>query len=216
MELTENNVAEINIDSLKLRAAAIRDAVVTKSVTAEMVGSLFANLIDCCGNVRDALALFLNTNVGEITANIENRLSGVDAATSAATAETQKCEQTRALIDSLVGMLSSQNVSAPTKLVVSYAPDTITLGNMNHPKIKAQALPAFGLGSVLFISDNKAIEITPDGQMTPVACGTSIVNVVATINTSIFKTLTVAVVPPRMRLANGNIRFDGNGNIRLT
>ena len=216
MNLTENKVAEIKIDQLTQRAAAIRDAVVTKSVTASMVGSLFADLITCCGNVRDALALFLGTNLTEITTDIDNRLAGVDAATKAASAETQKSEQTRALVDNLVSLLSSQNVSAPTKLVVSYAPYTVTLGNKQLPQIKAQALPAFGLGSVLFISDNKALSITPDGKITPVTEGVSLVNVVATVDTKIYKSLTIAVVPPRMRMANGCIRLDGNGNIRLT
>ena len=62
VKLTENKVAEIETSALEKRARDIRDAVVTKSVTVEMVGSLFADLITACGNVRDALALFLDTN----------------------------------------------------------------------------------------------------------------------------------------------------------
>ena len=65
VKLTENKVAEINTAGLEKRARDIRDAVITKSVTVEMVGSLFADLIEACGNVRDALALFLDTNVQE-------------------------------------------------------------------------------------------------------------------------------------------------------
>lgn len=113
VKLTENKVAEIDTSALEKRARDIRDAVVTKSVTVEMVGSLFADLITACGNVRDALALFLDTNVQEITNDIDNRLAGVDAAAKAAAAETQKSEATRALVDNLVGLLSTQNVSAP-------------------------------------------------------------------------------------------------------
>ena len=76
VKLTENKVAEIDTSALEKRARDIRDAVVTKSVTVEMVGSLFADLITACGNVRDALALFLGTNVQEITSDIDNRLAG--------------------------------------------------------------------------------------------------------------------------------------------
>lgn len=76
VKLTENKVAEIDTSALEKRAHDIRDAVVTKSVTVEMVGSLFADLITACGNVRDALALFLDTNVQEITNDIDNRLAG--------------------------------------------------------------------------------------------------------------------------------------------
>ena len=112
VKLTENKVAEIDTSALEKRARDIRDAVVTKSVTVEMVGSLFADLITACGNVRDALALFLGTNVQEITSDIDNRLAGVDAATKEANAATQKTEATRALVLSattLLGLVKHKN-----------------------------------------------------------------------------------------------------------
>lgn len=182
-----------------------------------MVGSLFADLITACGNVRDALALFLDTNVGEITSDIDARLAGVDAATKAATAETQKCEATRTLVDNLVGLLSSQNVAAPTRLEVTDCPKEVTLGNRQRPRIEAKALPAFGIGSLLFVGGGDVLEVTPDGRILPLKEGVGKVNVVATIKTSIYKTLTIAVVPPRIRLTTGGgMRLDGKGNIRLT
>lgn len=217
VKLTENKVAEINTSALEKRARDIRDAVVTKSVTVEMVGSLFADLITACGNVRDALALFLDTNVGEITSDIDARLAGVDAATKAATAETQKCEATRTLVDNLVGLLSSQNVAAPTRLEVTDCPKEVTLGNRQRPRVEAKALPAFGIGSLLFVGGGDVLEVTPDGRILPLKEGVGKVNVVATIKTSIYKTLTIAVVPPRIRLTTGGgMRLDGKGNIRLT
>ena len=118
MELTENKLAELDTAALTKKAQAIRDAVMAKSVTAEQVGSLFVDLIGACGNVRDALALFLDTNVPEITADIDSRLAGADAATLAATAAAQKAEATRALVEELVGKLSSQNLSKPVRLEV--------------------------------------------------------------------------------------------------
>lgn len=215
MELTENKVAELDTALLKKRAVAIRDAVMAKSVTAEQVGSLFVELIDTCGSVRDALALFLDTNVGEITSDIDRRLSGADEAREAAEVAAQKANATRALVEELVGKLSSQNLYQPTRIDVK-SPTEITLSNMAQPRIEAQTLPKFGLGGVLFIGDNKALEVTPDGRITPLAVGVSKVNVVASGNTRLFKQLLIAVVPPRMRMAEGNIRLDGSGNIRLT
>lgn len=215
MELTENKVAAIDTAGLQERAKTIRDAVMAKSVTAEQVGSLFFDLIETCGNVRDALALFLDTNVGEITADIDNRLAGADAARQSAEVAAQKAEATRALVEELVGVLSSQNLYKPIQLAVK-SPTEITLTNLAQPQIEAHILPKFGLGGVLFISDNKALEITPDGKITPLAIGVSRVNVVATGNTSLYKQLLIAVVPPRMRMAGDSIRLDGNGNIRLT
>lgn len=215
MELTENKVAAIDTAGLQERAKTIRDAVMAKSVTAEQVGSLFFDLIETCGNVRDALTLFLDTNVGEITADIDNRLAGADAARQSAEVAAQKAEATRALVEELVGVLSSQNLYKPIQLAVK-SPTEITLTNLAQPQIEAHILPKFGLGGVLFISDNKALEITPDGKITPLAVGVSRVNVVATGNTSLYKQLLIAVVPPRMRMAGDSIRLDGNGNIRLT
>lgn len=216
MNLTENRVAAIETAELRKRAETIRDAVITKSVTAEMVGSLFVDLIECCGSVRNALALFLDTNVAEITADVDKRLAGVDAATKAATAETQKSNATRAMVEKLVNLLSSQNVQQPTKLEISYCPDSITLGNTARPKIEARALPAFGFGSLLFIGDNSIVSLTPDGHIVPLKEGAGTVQVIATANTSVYKTLTIAVVPPRIRLAGDSVRQDNSGNIRLT
>lgn len=216
VKLTENKVAEIDTSALEKRARDIRDAVVTKSVTVEMVGSLFADLITACGNVRDALALFLGTNVQEITSDIDNRLAGVDAATKEANAATQKTEATRALVDNLVSVLSSQNVAAPTRLEIIDCPKEVTLGNQQRPRIEAKALPAFGIGSLLFIGGGDVLEVTPDGRIIPLAEGMGKVNVVATVKTSIYKTLTIAVVPPRIRLTSGGMRLDKQGNIRLT
>lgn len=216
MELTENKLAELDTAALTKKAQAIRDAVMAKSVTAEQVGSLFVDLIGACGNVRDALALFLDTNVPEITADIDSRLAGADAATLAATAAAQKAEATRALVEELVGKLSSQNLSKPVRLEVK-APGEVTVCNMRQPRIEAQTLPKFGLGGVLFISDNKALEITPGGKITPVAEGIGKVTVVATGNTELYEQIQIAVVPPRVRLSSdGGIRLDGSGNIRLT
>lgn len=216
MTLTENNLAALDTATLTKKAQAIRDAVMAKSVTAEQVGSLFVDLIAACGNVRDALALFLDTNVPEITEDIENRLSGAAAATEAATAAAQKAEATRALVEELVGKLSSQNLSKPVRLEVK-APGEVTVCNMQQPRAEAHILPRFGLGGVLFISDNTALEITPDGKITPLAEGVGKVTVVATGNTELYKQIRIAVVPPRVRLASdGGIRLDGNGNIRLT
>ncbi|WP_418169224.1 hypothetical protein [Alistipes putredinis] len=213
--MTENKVAELDTALLKKKAVAIRDAVMAKSVTAEQVGSLFVELIDTCGSVRDALALFLDTNVGEITSDIDRRLSGADEAREAAEVAAQKANATRALVEELVGKLSSQNLYQPTRIDVK-SPTEITVSNMAQPRIEAQTLPKFGLGGVLFIGDNKALEVTPDGRITPLAVGVSKVNVVASGNTRLFKQLLIAVVPPRMRMAEGNIRLDGSGNIRLT
>lgn len=215
MKLTENQLAALPTEELKQKASAIRDAVIAKSVTAAQVGSLFVELIDCCGNIRDALALFLDVNVVEITADIDARLAGADKAREDAVAAAQKANATRALVEELVAKLSSQNLYQPTRLEVKSLSE-VTVTNLAKPKIEAHILPKFGLGGVLFIGDNKALEITPDGVITPVAVGVSTVNVVASGNTKLYKQIRIAVVPPRIRMAGNGMRLDAAGNIRLT
>lgn len=216
MELTENTVAEIATDDLLEAAETIRDAVKAKSVTAEQVGTLFVELIEACGNIRDALALFLDTNVTEITDSIEEQLSDATDATTSANAAAQKATAAASLVEQLVETLSSQNLSKPTKIVAVH-PGDITVTNTTTRKITAYTLPKFGIGSVLFIGNGEALELTPDGYITPLEVGTYVVTAVSTADTSLYKKLTIAVVNPRIRLTNdGYMRLDSDGNIRLT
>lgn len=100
---------------------------------------------------------------------------------------------------------------------ITSLPAVVTISNPVRQKIGAVLFPRFGLGSVLFISDHKAVEVTPDGFVRPVALGRSTVHAVATADTSVYKSLCIEVVPPRLRLtAAGALRLDGKGNIRLT
>ena len=156
-------------------------------------------------------------NVPEIQADIDKRLSDADDAAAKAKAEIQRSEQTRALVESLVAKLSSQNLNAPERVDISSAPSVVTLANKVPQKICASLFPRFGIGSVLFISDNKAVEVTPDGNVLPLALGTSKVHAVASANSSVYKSLCIEVVPPRLRLsASGALILDGKGNTRLT
>lgn len=216
-QLTKNDLQQLDTVDLMQRAETIRDAIVAKSVSAAEVGQLFCDLIDACGDINTAVRLFLMVNVPEIQADIDKRLAGVDEAAKKAAAETQRSEQTRALVEALVGKLSTQNLNAPERVDVDNAPAVVTITNPVAQKINARLFPRFGLGSVLFISDHKAVEVTPDGYVRPVALGASTVNAVATADTSVYKQLCIEVVPPRLRLsADGALRLDSKGNLRLT
>lgn len=213
--LTENTVAEIATDELLEAAETIRDAVKAKSVTAEQVGTLFVSLIEACGSIRDALALFLDTNVTEITDGIEEQLADASSAATTANAAAQTANAAASLVEQLVATLSSQNLSKPTKIVAVH-PGDITVTNATTRKITAYTLPTFGIGSVLFIGNGEALELTPDGYITPLKVGTYVVTAVSTADTSLYKKLTIAVVNPRIRLTtDGCMRLDSNGYIRL-
>ena len=90
--LTPITLPQLDVEALAERAATIRDAINAKSVSAQQVGALFYDLVECCGNVRDALSLFINSNLPEIQQDIDRRLAGVDSAVEKAAAELQKSE----------------------------------------------------------------------------------------------------------------------------
>lgn len=216
-QLTKNDLQALDIADLLQRAEVISDAVQAKSISARQVGELFCALIEACGDINRAVRLFLSVNVPELQKDIDSRLAGADDAAAKAKAEIQRSEQTRALVESLVAKLSTQNLNAPERVDITAAPVRITLTNPVPQKIGAALFPRFGLGSVLFIGDHKAVDVTPDGFLLPVALGRSTVNAVATADTSVYKSLRIEVVPPRLRLSHsGALRLDGKGNLRLT
>lgn len=216
-QLTENDLQLLDTADLRARAEVIRDAVAAKTISAQQVGQLFCDLTEACGDINRAVRLFLSVNVPELQNDIDARLAGADAAAANAAAEIQRSQQTRALVEALVAKLSTQNLNAPERVDITSLPAVVTISNPVRQKIGAVLFPRFGLGSVLFISDHKAVEVTPDGMVRPVALGCSTVHAVATADTSVYKSLCIEVVPPRLRLsASGALRLDGKGNIRLT
>lgn len=215
--LTPIPLPQLDVETLMQRAAAIRDAINAKSVSAQQVGALFYDLVECCGNVRDALALFINTNLPEIQQDIDRRLAGVDSAVEKAAAELQKSEAARALVESLVASLSSQNLAAPLRIDIRRCPGSVTLTNAMRPRIDAALFPRFGLGSIFFYAENSAARITPAGEIIPVEPGTARIYAVATGDTSIYQALTIEVIPPRLRMADSDtLRLDAKGNLRFT
>ena len=215
--LTQNDLKQLDTDTLRLEAETIRDAVAAKTVSARQVGELFCRLIEACGDINAAVRLFLSVNLPEIQADIDSRLAGADTAAADTRAELQKSEAARARIDALVAQLSGQSLAAPLRVDIISAPQSVTLANTVRQQIRARLFPRFGLGSVLCIGDHQALEVSPDGFITPLRPGRSYVNAVATSDTSVYKTLCIDVVPPRCRLsAAGALRLDGKGNLRLT
>ena len=215
--LTTNDLQQLDTADLQARAEVIRDAVQAKTISAQQVGQLFCDLTEACGDINRAVRLFLSVNVPELQNDIDARLAGADTAAANAAAEIQRAEQTRALVESLVAKLSTQNLNAPERVDITSVPAVVTITNPVPQKIGAALFPRFGLGSVLFISDHKAVEVTPDGVVRPVTLGRSTVHAVATADTSVYQSLCIEVVPPRLRLsASGALRLDSKGNLRLT
>ncbi len=217
MELTPITIQTFSQEELTARAVEIRDAIQAKSVTAEQVGQLFCDLITCCGDVNTAIKTFIEVNIPELQTDIDNRLAEADDAALACRSEVQRSQRTLNMVESYCDQMSNKNLSAPIRVDIIDAPTEITISNPVMRQIKADIFPKFGIGSVLFISDNRSVMVTPDGKLTPIAIGTSTIHAVASTNSAAYKTLRIEVVKPRLRIAStGALRLDNNGNIRLT
>ena len=124
----------------------------------------------------------------------------VTAAAQAATAET----------------LAKIAILVPSAMTVE-APKRITWGNVFPFSIKAVLSPVTAMRNLIYISDNKAVEVSIDGVLTPVAKGVSRVHVIPTQNTALARTCVIEVGAPRLRLSSRSaLRFTQAGGFRLT
>ena len=163
-----------------------------------------------------------DTAAARAATNAESAKQAADAATTAATAAaqmaetvTQHTQQERAELLLLIERAKQIITGAPTGLRVQ-VPAQVTIGNPVAQFVRGTVLPVDAAQNMLYLSDGKAADVQPDGRILAKAEGTSTVHVIPTEGTKHYKTVDVAVVPPRMRLTTGGIRVDKKGNIRLT
>lgn len=137
------------------------------------------------------------------------------AAAQRAEAATQATEQQRAILDALIERAQHVTAGVPTGMEVE-SPATVTMGNPVKQYVRGRVLPTSALQNVLYLSDGRAVDVLPDGEIVPKAAGTSRVHVIPTDGTRFYKTIQVETVAPRIRTAGSTMRLDAQGNIRLT
>lgn len=136
-------------------------------------------------------------------------IDAADRANSAANAAELAVEDVREAIE-------SQSLGFPESMTVEY-PHYLTLGNKENNKIVATLYPlATALQNVLFLSDNNAVSVYPDGTIHINKAGRSVVHVVPTMKTSLYRTLLITVSEPSVRLTKTNsVRLLAGGTFRL-
>ena len=137
------------------------------------------------------------------------------AAAQRAEAATQATEQQRAILEALIERAQHVTAGVPTGMEVT-SPATVTIGNPVKQYVRGKVLPTSALQNVLYISDGKAADVLPDGEIVAKEPGTSTVQVIPTDGTRFYKTVQVETVAPRIRTAGSAMRLDAQGNIRLT
>ena len=141
------------------------------------------------------------------------------AADNAANLAGETAEEARATIvrleeveESLVG----QYKMIPTGMNLDYPP-RITFRNTVPRRITYELLPTNTGRNVLFLGDDNAVSVQPDGSLTVNRTGISKIHVIPTENTSIYRTIQITVAEPELRRVKSNsLRLMGNGSFRLT
>lgn len=102
----------------------------------------------------------------------------------------------------------------PTSMSLDY-PSWLTLGNVNKHKIKVSLEPSTAMKNVIFVSDNDAVKVSPDGTVSALRKGSSEVHVIPIFNTSLSRTIRINVSDAVVRLAGTRLRITDSGAIRL-
>lgn len=99
----------------------------------------------------------------------------------------------------------------PTGMTLE-CPQVIRFRNTLPQRIKVSLAPAGYSNNVLFLGDDKAVAVAPDGTFTIKEVGVSKVHVIPTENTSLYQTATIQVVQPGLRKVKTNsLRLTNNG-----
>ena len=141
------------------------------------------------------------------------------AADNAANLAGETAEEARATIvrlEELEESLVGQYKMIPTGMNLDYPP-RITFRNTVPRRITYELLPTNTGRNVLFLGDDNAVSVQPDGSLTVNRTGISKIHVIPTENTSIYRTIQITVAEPELRRVKSNsLRHKGNGSLRLT
>jgi hypothetical protein len=178
-------------------------------------------LKDNADKVQDAVDAALAANNAATSANnaASSASSAAKSAGAAATnAQTQAnaAATTIATMEKLMAEIIALYKLQPTKMQLTY-PKIVTLGNDIAKKIEFILTPTGCLQNCLFISDNNAVNVMPDGTLKVQKTGTSVVQVIPPENTALYQTIQIEVRDPVLRLATStSLRLTEDGKMRLT
>lgn len=171
--------------------------------------------------IKNANAATSSANTAAGSAN--TAASTANAAANAANTAKEGCENAteeanQATEDCREIIETASNLEAlglfPTSMKLSY-PAHLTTGNKTA-KIDAVLLPERVHQNVLCMGDDKAVSVTPDGRITVLGAGTSVIHVIPTCNMALFRTIQIKVTAPTVRLVTRtSIRLTSSGNFRL-
>jgi hypothetical protein len=145
----------------------------------------------------------VKVNLEFIESETTKAVKDADTATAAAKSATDK-------------VLDTLGKIVPTGLFVESVP-RLTLGNVNPVYLKAVLSPDTALKNLIYISDNRAVEVGLDGRISILNKGVSRVHIIPTCNTALARTVLIEVGEPTLRLVTTRrqMRFTQSGALRM-
>lgn len=143
--------------------------------------------------------------------------TAADEATTLTKAATEASEKATAAAKSATDkVLDTLGKIVPTGLSVEGVP-RLTLGNVNPVYLKAVLSPDTALKNLIYISDNRAVEVGLDGRISILNKGVSRVHIIPTCNTALARTVLIEVGEPTLRLVTTRrqMRFTQSGALRM-
>lgn len=162
-------------------------------------------------------ALSAKTQADEATKAAQAAKTAADEATTLTKAATEASEKATAAAKSATDkVLDTLGKIVPTGLSVEGVP-RLTLGNVNPVYLKAVLSPDTALKNLIYISDNRAVEVGLDGRISILNKGVSRVHIIPTCNTVLARTVLIEVGEPTLRLVTTRrqMRFTQSGALRM-
>lgn len=146
----------------------------------------------------------------------DQKATAADNAANLAGETAEEARVTIVRLEELEESLVGQYKMIPTGMNLDYPP-RITFRNTVPRRITYELLPTNTGRNVLFLGDDNAVSVQPDGSLTINRTGISKIHVIPTENTSIYRTIQITVAEPELRRVKSNsLRLMGNGSFRLT
>ena len=151
----------------------------------------------------------------EVIGRAEQAVTNANNATDSANEKIGDMNTGLSRLEELEATLTAKDRQQPTSMVLTY-PKKITFGNMTEQRIKATLSPAGTGSNVLFLSDNRSVNVFPDGFIKVLSVGKSFVHAIPTENTAIYQTVEIEVLPTPIRLLTSTaMRLTSSGAMRL-
>lgn len=223
MAIKKKKISELTLsDNLKglytIGVKLINGVQTSVKVSLEYIQTAYENAVKATNSANEAAKSANNaaSSANTATSNANKATEAAKTATNNANEATGDARVVIARLEELEVSLISKYKLIPTSMKLNY-PKKVTYRNTQPFKVEVELLPVDTGRNVLFLGDDRAVSITPDGVFMINGVGMSKIHVIPTENTGIYQTIQIEVQEPGIRLTSGNgMRLSGSGGIILT